>query len=62
MAKEKEVQSDLQAAWEAFLATAEEQRKKDGTLHIFLAQKERGEFKEIPESFVREHGIRVAAK
>lgn len=62
MAKEKEASADsaLQARWEAFLARAEEQRKRDGTHHIFLQQKERGEFDKIPESFKREHGVQVA--
>lgn len=65
MAKEKEtpkVDSELQAAWEKFLAVAEEQRKRDGTLHIFEEQKERGEFDTIPDSFKINHGIRVAPK
>lgn len=46
-----------QAEWEAFLVQAEEQRKRDGTLHIFLAQKEAGEFDTIPASFGRDHNI-----
>jgi hypothetical protein len=67
MAKEKEApkeapKSELQAAWEAFLATARAQREKDGTLHIFEAQEARGEFKDIPESFSVNQSIRVAPK
>lgn len=46
-----QVDDARKARWDAFLATAEEQRKKEGTIHIFLAQKERGEFDVIPDNF-----------
>lgn len=51
MAKPKqneEVTSDRQARWEAFLEAAREQRPNKA---IFDAQKARGEFDTIPESF-----------
>lgn len=69
MAKEKETEKvvdALQEAWEKFLVVAEEQRKRDGTHHIFLEQKERGEFDKIPQSFIDSLSqgtqIRVAPK
>lgn len=61
-AKAASVDGELQAAWEAFLERAEAQRIEDGTHHVFLEQKERGEFDTIPESFKTSHGIRVAPK
>lgn len=56
------VDGELQAAWAAFLEKAEAQAEENGTLHIFNAQKERGEFDTIPRSFTVNHGIRVAPK
>lgn len=66
MAKETKTEStvnpELQQAWDSFLARVEEQRKKDGTLEIFEAQKANGEFDTIPESFLQDHGVRVAPR
>lgn len=58
----QKVNPELQARWDEFLATVEEQRKRDGTYEIFLAQKERGEFDNIPASFIQDHQVRVAPR
>ena len=49
--KAPKVDADRQARWDAFVAKAEEQATENGTLAIFNAQKERGEFDKIPDSF-----------
>lgn len=46
------VDSDRKARWAAFLDAAEEQRRKDGTSHVFEAQRARGEFDTIPDTFI----------
>lgn len=51
MATKEKVDAGRQARWEAFLASAEEQRKRDGVHEIFLSQKANGEFDVIPDSF-----------
>lgn len=51
------VDGALQARWVAFLATCEAEAVKNGTTHIFEAQKERGEFDVIPSSFTDNHFI-----
>lgn len=56
------VDAELQARWDKFLASAEEQRKRDGTHQIFLAQKAAGEFDTIPASFLQNHNVRVAPR
>lgn len=56
------VAPELQARWDEFLARAEEQRKRDGTHEVFLAQKARGEFNTIPASFLQDHNVRIAPK
>lgn len=58
-APKSKIPAELQAKWDEFLAKAEEQRKKDGTHEIFLAQKERGEFDTIPRTFLDNHNIRA---
>lgn len=49
--KEEKKHDPRKARWAAFLDAAEAQAKKNGKLEIFNAQKKRGEFDTIPESF-----------
>lgn len=62
------VAPELQAAWDAFLEKARNSRSEVRTQNgvsprdIFDAQKERGEFDTIPQSFLQDHNVRVAPK
>lgn len=46
------VDGDRKARWAQFLAQAEAQASERGTSEIFAAQKARGEFDTIPDSFI----------
>lgn len=62
MAKEKEKtesveqpveKTEVQLRWEAFLVKAEEYARENGTLEIFNARKEKGDFDTIDPTFLQ---------